>query len=107
MTYIPLRCGVVYLEAIIDWATRKVLPHGVSICMDGKGRWVDNVPVERLWKGVKYEHVYSHAYDSVAGARDKPGTYLDYYNRRRSHSSLDRQAPGLMHFNTQHKVQAT
>ena len=154
LTYIPMRRGFVYLVAIIDWATRKVLSHRVSISMtpdfcvealseaiekygapdifnsdqgsqftskaftdvltdnairismDGKGRWVDNVFVERLWKSVKYEHVYLHAYESVAEARDKLGTYLDFFNRLRPHSSLDRQTPDMVHFKTQHQVQA-
>jgi putative transposase len=117
ITYIPMRRGFVYLVAIVDWATRKVLAHRVSITlstdfcvealeeaiaqygrpaifntdqgsqftsseftkvlqdhdiqisMDGKGRWIDNVFVERLWKSVKYEHVYLHAYENVAEAR--------------------------------------
>ncbi len=60
ISYIPMRRGFVYLVAIIDRATRRVLLHGVSISMDGKGRWVDNVFVERLRKSVKYEHVYPH-----------------------------------------------
>ena len=154
LTYIPMRRGFVYLVAIIDWATRKVLSHRVSISMtpdfcvealseaiekygapdifnsdqgsqftskaftdvlkdnairismDGKGRWVDNVFVERLWKSVKYEHVYLHAYESVAEARDKLGTYLDFFNRLRPHSSLDRQTPDMVYFKTQHQVQA-
>jgi putative transposase len=154
LTYIPMRRGFVYLVAIVDWATRKVLAHRVSISMtadfciealndaiaqygtpeifntdqgsqftsaeftqvlkdhqikismDGKGRWVDNVFVERLWKSVKYEHVYLHAYETVAEARAKLGGYLDFFNSRRPHSSLDRQTPDMVYFKTQLQAQA-
>ena len=74
--------------------------------MDGKGRWVDNVFVERLWKSVKYEHVYLHAYETVAEARSKLGGYLEFFNSRRPHSSLDRQTPDMVYFKTQPQVQA-
>ena len=154
LTYIPMRRGFVYLVAIIDWATRKVLAHRVSISMtadfciealneaiakygtpeifnsdqgsqftshdftqvlkdheikismDGKGRWVDNVFVERLWKSVKYEHVYLHAYETVAEARAKLGEYLELFNSRRPHSSLDRQTPDMVYFKTQPQPKA-
>ncbi len=134
-----MRRGFVYLVAIVDWATRRVLAHRVSISMstdfcvealeeaitkygrpeifntdqgsqftsadftdvlkandirismDGKGRWVDNVFVERLWKSVKYEHVYLHAYENVAEARQQLATYFTFYNTRRPHSSLGGQ----------------
>ena len=62
--------------------------------MDGKGAWRDNVFVERLWKSVKYEEVYLKAYDTVAEARASLGRYLDFYNRQRPHSSLDRTHAG-------------
>ncbi len=52
-----------------------------------------NVFVERLWRSVKYEHVYKHAYASVAEARTKIGTYLDWYNKGRAHSSISDQTP--------------
>ena len=65
----------------------------ISISMDGKGAWRDNVFVERLWRSVKYEEVYLHAYDSVSDARTSIGRYLDLYNRRRPHSSLDGMTP--------------
>ena len=61
--------------------------------MDGKGAWRDNVFVERLWRTVKYEEVYLHGYDSVPDARASIGRYLDLYNRRRPHSSLDGMTP--------------
>jgi putative transposase len=64
-----------------------------SISMDGKGRWVDNVFVERLWRSVKYEHVYLHAYDSVSEAKQQLARYFEFYNTARPHSSLGGQTP--------------
>ena len=148
ITYIPMACGWVYLCAIVDWASRRVLAHrvsismdasfcvealrealakygqpeifnsdqgsqftadafteplnalGVQISMDGRGAWRDNVFVERLWKSVKYEEVYLHAYDSVAQARAGLTRYLDFYNSARPHSSLDTQTPDEFYFAT-------
>jgi putative transposase len=147
ITYIPMRRGFVYLVAIVDWATRKVLAHrvsitlttdfcvealeeaiakygrpeifntdqgsqftstdftdvlrnnGIRISMDGKGRWIDNVFVERLWKSVKYEHVYLHAYENVAEARRQLCAYVTMYNTQRPHSSLNRRTPDMAYFN--------
>jgi putative transposase len=146
LTYIPMKRGFVYLVAIIDWATRRVLAHRVSISMtpefcvealeeaiakygppelfnsdqgsqftskdftkvlkahdiaismDGKGRWVDNVFVERLWKSVKYEHVYLHAYESVGEAKQQLASYFRFYNTRRPHSSLGGTTPDAAYF---------
>ena len=146
ITYIPMARGFVYLAAVVDWFTRRVLSHRVSITMeadfcvealeealakygkpkifntdqgsqftgeaftgvlmgneiaismDGKGSWRDNVFVERLWRSVKYEEVYVHAYDSVLEARASLGRYLDFYNRRRPHSSLDARTPDEAYF---------
>jgi putative transposase len=146
ITYIPMARGFLYLAAVIDWFSRRVLAwrlsitmeaefcieaalealarhgrpeifntdqgsqftsaaftsvliaNGVAISMDGKGAWRDNVFVERLWKSVKYEEVYLRAYDSVSGARASLGRYLDFYNRRRPHSSLDRRTPDEAYF---------
>lgn len=146
ITYIPMARGFIYLAAVVDWSTRRVLSHRLSITMeadfciealeealarygrpeifntdqgsqftsadfigvltdnkiaismDGKGAWRDNVFVERLWKSVKYEEVYLHAYDSVTQARASIGSYLDFYNRRRPHSSLDRRTPDEAYF---------
>ena len=148
ITYIPMARGFVYLVAIVDWFSRRVLAHRVSITMDadfcvealeeaierygkpeifnsdqgsqftsgeftgvllrdeiaismdGKGAWRDNVFVERLWKSVKYEEVYLRAYDTVGEARASLGRYLDFYNRLRPHSSLDRRTPDEAYFNT-------
>ena len=148
ITYIPMACGWVYLCAIVDWASRRVLAHrvsismdasfcvealeeafakygqpeifnsdqgsqftgeaftkalkerGIEISMDGKGSWRDNVFVERLWRSVKYEEVYLHAYDSVSQARAGLGRYIDFYNARRPHSSLDKRTPDEHYFAT-------
>ena len=61
--------------------------------MDGRGTWVDNVFVERLWRTIKYEEVYLKAYGSVAEARLSIARFIDWYNHGRPHSSLDRRPP--------------
>ena len=76
-----------------------LIKNGIAISMDGKGAWRDNVFVERLWRSVKYEEVYLRAYDSVSEARSSIGRYLDFYNGRRPHSSLDRRTPDHAYFN--------
>ena len=154
ITYIPMKRGFVFLVAILDWATRRVLAHRVStsmttdfcvealeeamakygrpeifntdqgsqftsegfsqvlknhdvkISMDGKGRWVDNVVVGRLWKSVKYEHVYLHAYESVSDARQQLARYFEFYNARRPHSSLGGQTPDTAYFGNREIKQA-
>lgn len=73
--------------------------NGIWISMDGKGCWRDNVFVERLWKSVKYEEVYLHAYDSVSEAKAGLRRYFDFYNARRPHQSLDGQTPDEIYFN--------
>ena len=146
ISYIPMARGFVYLAAVIDWFTRRVLAwrvsitmevdfcieaveeamarhgkpdifntdqgsqftsaaftglladNGIAISMDGKGAWRDNVFVERLWRSVKYEEVYLRAYDSVAEARASIGRYLDFYNRKRPHSSLGARTPDQAYF---------
>jgi len=75
--------------------------HEIRISMDGKGAWRDNVFVERLWRTVKYEEVYLRAYDSVSDARTSLGRYLDLYNSRRPHSSLDDMTPDQAYFGSQ------
>jgi hypothetical protein len=70
-----------------------VKEQGCKFSMDGRGAWRDNVFVERLWKSVKYERVYLHAYDSVIEARQSIMPYMDWYNHSRPHSSLDKQTP--------------
>jgi putative transposase len=146
ITYVPMARGFVYLAAVVDVFSRRVLSHrvsitmeadfcvealeealakhgkpeifntdqgsqftsvaftgvllkhGVSISMDGKGSWRDNVFVERLWRSVKYEEVYLKAYDSVSEARGSIGRYFAFYNQRRPHSSLDRRTPDEAYF---------
>jgi putative transposase len=75
--------------------------HEIKFSMDGKGAWRDNVFIERLWRTVKYEEVYLRAYDSVSDARACIGRYLDLYNRRRPHSSLDDMTPDQAYFSSQ------
>ena len=67
--------------------------HGIKISMDGKGRWIDNVFVERLWRSVKYEDVYLHAYETPTELRAGLARYFTFYNTRRRHSALDRRTP--------------
>ena len=67
--------------------------HDIRISMDGRGRWLDNVFIERLWKTVKYEEVYLRAYASVSEAKVSLARYFDFYNARRPHTSLDRMTP--------------
>ena len=66
---------------------------GIRISMDGKGRWIDNVFIERFWRSLKYEEVYLYAYDDLNRAREGIGHYMNYYNTQRRHSSLDRKTP--------------
>src|SRR5271169_1027813 len=76
-----------------DMFTGTLIAHGIKISMDGKGRWMDNVFIERLWRSVKYEEVYLKAYASIAEARRELGDYFDLYNFRRRHQSLDERTP--------------
>ena len=78
--------------------TGLLLDNAIAISMDGKGAWRDNVFVERLWRSVKYEEVYLKAYDGVGEARASLGRYLDFYNGRRPHSSLDGRTPDRAYF---------
>ena len=146
ITYIPMAHGFVYLAAVLDWFSRRVLSWRVSITlavefcldaveealtrygrpeifntdqgsqftsasftglllgnaiavsMDGRGAWRDNVFVERLWRSVKYEEVYLRAYGSVGEARASIDRYLEFYNRKRPHSSLDARTPDQAYF---------
>ena len=72
--------------------------HGIDISMDGKGRWVDNVFVERLWRSVKYEDVYLHAYETPTELRAGLARYFTFYNTRRRHSALDRRTSDAVYF---------
>jgi len=75
--------------------------HDIRISMDGKGAWRDNVFIERLWRSVKYEEVYLHAYDTVSDSRTGLGRYFDLYNRRRPHSRLQRRTPDQAYYSQQ------
>ena len=147
ITYIPMARGFVYLAAVVDWFSRRVLAwrlsitmdvsfciealdealsknekpeifntdqgsqftsqaftgrlkeNGIAISMDGRGRWRDNVFVERIWKSIKYEEVYLHAYASVSQARTSITRYLEFYNSTRPHSSLKALTPDQVYFN--------
>lgn len=71
--------------------------HDIDISMDGKGRWVDNVFVERLWRSVKYECVYLQEWENVVAAREALRSYFQFYNYERPHQSLDGLTPAHIH----------
>jgi putative transposase len=154
ISYIPMARGFVYLAAVIDWHSRKVLAwrlsismdssfcteaveeaiarygkpeifntdqgsqftsseftgllhgHGIRISMDGKGCWRDNVFVERVWRSIKYEEVYLHAYETVSAAREGIGRYITFYNTRRPHSSHQARTPDVVYFASLHQPSA-
>ena len=141
ITYIPMRRGFLYLVAVMDWATRKVLSWrlsntmeadfcieaveealarygapeifntdqgsqftsprfvevvqaaGARVSMDGRGRWMDNVLIERLWRSLKYECVYLHAFETGSELRAGLGRWIGYYNAARPHSALGGKTP--------------
>ncbi len=80
--------------------TKMLISRGINISMDGRGRWMDNVFIERLWRSVKYEDVYLKAYESVREARQGLKTYFEFYNHRRRHQSLDRRTPNVVYCST-------
>lgn len=80
--------------------TGRLRAEEIKISMDGKGCWRDNVFVERLWKSVKYEEVYLHAYDTVSDARAQIGRYIAFYNSRRPHSAHNGRTPDQVYFAT-------
>ena len=67
--------------------------NGIRISMDGRGRWQDNVLIERLWRSLKYENVYLNAYETGSEARSGIGRWISFYNQTRPHSSLDGTTP--------------
>jgi putative transposase len=75
-----------------------VQQHGIALSMDGQGAWRDNLFVERLWRSVKYEEVYLHAYDSVAEAQRGLARYFAFYNSGRPHAALDGRTPDMVYF---------
>ena len=70
---------------------------GIKISMDGKGCWMDNVFIERLWRSLKYECIYLNAFDTIREASDGIDHWMNYYNQERPHSSLDDQTPSEMY----------
>jgi len=71
---------------------------GVRISMDGKGRWTDNIFIERLWRTLKYECIYLHAFETGSEARRGIGVWVDHYNQQRPHSSLSDRTPDESYF---------
>ena len=78
--------------------TSVLLREEIAISMDDRGAWRDNVVVERLWRSVKYEEVYLHAYGAVSEARGSIGRYLSFYNGKRPPSSLAARTPDQTYF---------
>jgi len=77
--------------------TKPILDNGIAVSMDGKGRAIDNVFVERLWRSLKYECVYLRQFESVGEARSAIDEYFDFYNHHRGHQSLSYRTPGEVH----------
>jgi putative transposase len=153
ITYLPMRRGFLYLVAIMDWHTRKVLAWrlsntmeaefcvealteaiqrfglpkimntdqgsqftsfawtdllrraGVRISMDGKGRYLDNIFIERLWRTLKYECVYLHAWETGSEARAGLRNWIDFYNRKRPHSAHGGQPPAVVYWQRNPTIQ--
>lgn len=72
--------------------------NNIKISMDGRGRWIDNVFIERLWRSLKYEEVYLKAYESMSEARHGIGDYLGRYNTKRPHQSFKNNTPDKIYF---------
>ncbi|MBA2788513.1 IS3 family transposase [Mycobacterium canettii] len=148
VTYLPMAHGFMYLVAVMDWYSRKVLcwrlsntmdtsfcidaltaaieaygapemfntdqgaqftseaftgvlnRHGITISMDGRGRWMDNVFIERLWRSVKYEEVYLKAYENGTQAKKGLGDYFEFYNSRRRHQDVNHRTPDEVYHQT-------
>ena len=80
--------------------TSVLADHGIAISMDGRGRWLDNVFIERLWRSVKHEEVYLKAYENLTEARRELGAYFEFYNRRRRHQGLSDRTPDEVYWST-------
>lgn len=87
-----------------DAFTRVLRDAGVTISMDGKGRCIDNVFVERVWRSLKYEEVFLHAYDNLDEARAGIGRYFDFYNFTRQHQALGYQTPDAFYRGVVHSA---
>jgi putative transposase len=149
VTYIPMHRGFLYLVAIMDWASRKVLAWrlsntlaadfcvaaledaiaqygrpdifntdqgsqftsftntlkdaGIRISMDGRGRWMDNVFIERLWRSLKYECVFLNAFETGSQARAGIGRWIGYYNAVRPHSTFAGRTPNEVYAMQEHE----
>jgi putative transposase len=86
--------------------TQCLKENDIRISMDGKGVWRDNVFVERLWRTVKYEQAYLHAYQSSSEAKSKISHYFEFYNQTRPHSKLDRLTPDQFYYNSLSSIEA-
>ena len=86
--------------------TQTLRERGIQVSMDGKGRYLDNIFVERLWRSVKYEEVYLKAYQTVAEARTGISAYLEFYNRQRPHQALGYRTPAEVYQNGQEEKEA-
>jgi putative transposase len=86
--------------------TNTLHSNGIAISMDGKGRWMDNVFIERLWKSVKYEDIYLKAYASMAEVKNGLANYFQFYNEKRWHNNFDRKTPDMVYFGPQSQKQA-
>ena len=80
--------------------------HQIAISMDGRGRWLDNVFIERLWRSVKYEDIYLRAYETPTALRAGLALYFDFYDSRHRHAALDRRTPDAVYFNVEPKATA-
>lgn len=80
-----------------DDFTDVLLDRGIKVSMDGRGRWIDNVFIERLWRSLKYEEVYLHAYDDLDDARRGIGAYFTFFNTERPHRALGYQVPATFY----------
>jgi putative transposase len=86
--------------------TNVLRANNIAISMDGKGRWMDNVFIERLWKSVKYEDIYLKGYASMAEVRNGLAIYFKFYNEKRWHNSFDKKTPNMVYFDTLAQRQA-
>ena len=77
--------------------TDTLLEHDIKVSMDGRGRWLDNVFIERLWRSLKYEEVYLHAYETMCDAREGISAYMTFYNEQRPHQALGQQPPAAFY----------
>ena len=153
ITYIKLEKGFVYLAAIIDWNTKKILSwrlsntmdvalttgvlndaltkypapeifnsdqgsqytaqahvdilkeHGIKISMDGKGRSIDNICIERFWRTIKYEEIYLNDYKSMSELRYSIDNYIVKYNSKRLHSAIGNKTPNEVYYNAVHSLE--